>query len=268
MAQEAATAGRRCRASCELADGDVDAIHGHHVQRAARRPARRTRSRSSTEYSFNVAIGLVGLANIFDPRLIAIAGGLVNDGELFLAPMRRHFLGHIEGPTYRPTPDIVPATAGEHAGVIGAALLALDRVPAPAPVTPGRMRLGLTLPSFVEDPETPLAVAAAAEASRASTASSCTTTSSAPAAHGEMRPALECTALLGAVAAETQPDHARSARRAAPRCDPPATLAAALDTRAAHRRAAAARRRSARATRRAGPRWRRSGCRSAPRRTG
>ncbi len=63
-------------------------------------------------YSFNVAIGLVGLANIFDPALIAIAGGLVNDGELFLGPMRRHFLGHIEGASYRPTPEIVPADGG------------------------------------------------------------------------------------------------------------------------------------------------------------
>jgi hypothetical protein len=44
--------------------------------------------------------------------------------------MRAHFLGHIEGSTYRPTPEIIPATTGEHAGVIGAALLALDRLDA------------------------------------------------------------------------------------------------------------------------------------------
>jgi glucokinase len=113
----------------EQAGGSVDAIGGHHVSAAARAGAPDALALVD-EYSFNVAIGLVGLANIFDPALIAIAGGLVNDGELFLGPMRRHFLGHIEGATYRPTPDIVPATAGEHAGVIGAALLALDRLPA------------------------------------------------------------------------------------------------------------------------------------------
>ena len=79
------------------------------------------------QYSFNVAIGLVGLANIFDPALIAISGGLVRDGELFLGPMRAHFLGHIEGADYRPTPQIVPAAMGERAGVVGAALLALER---------------------------------------------------------------------------------------------------------------------------------------------
>ena len=90
------------------------------------------------------------------------------------------------------------------------------------------MRLGLALPSFVEDPETPLAVARAAEASGLHgvfvydhvfrTAAS-----------GELRPALECTALAGAVASETRriavgPLVARATLR------PPATLAAALDT--------------------------------------
>lgn len=90
------------------------------------------------------------------------------------------------------------------------------------------MRLSLTLPSFVEDPEVPLAVARAAEASgvhgifvydhlfRISVS-------------GEMRPALECAALLGALAAETRRISigtlvARATLR------PPATLAAALDT--------------------------------------
>lgn len=90
------------------------------------------------------------------------------------------------------------------------------------------MRLALTLPSFVPDPEVPLAVARAAEASGLHgvfvydhlfrLADS-----------GELRPALECAALLGAVAAETRrisigPLVARATLR------PPATLAAAMDT--------------------------------------
>ncbi|MEP6624640.1 MAG: LLM class flavin-dependent oxidoreductase [Acidimicrobiia bacterium] len=90
------------------------------------------------------------------------------------------------------------------------------------------MKIGLTLPSFSEDPEVPLRVAAAAEAAgidgifvydhlfRL-------------AKDGEMRPALECTALLGALAAETE--HITLGTlvvRASLR--PPATLAVALDT--------------------------------------
>ncbi len=128
MARELAAAGD-APSILKLAGGDVDAIQGDHVSEAARAGAPDALALVD-QYSFNVAIGLVGLANIFDPAVIAIAGGLVTDGELFLAPMRSHFLGHIEGATYRTTPEIVPATTGEHAGVIGAALLALDRYPA------------------------------------------------------------------------------------------------------------------------------------------
>jgi glucokinase len=128
MASEAAAAGD-APAVLARAGGQVDAIDGHHVSAAARDGAADALALVD-RYCFAVAIGLAGLANVFDPALIAIAGGLVNDGELFLAPIRRHFLGHIEGSEYRPTPEIVPAALGERAGVVGAALLGLDRAAA------------------------------------------------------------------------------------------------------------------------------------------
>lgn len=90
------------------------------------------------------------------------------------------------------------------------------------------MKVGLTLPSFTEDPETPLRVAAVAEAAgidgifvydhlfRIGR-------------NGEMRPALECMALLGAVAAETsRVTLGTLVVRATLR--PPTALATALDT--------------------------------------
>jgi glucokinase len=132
MAREAAAAGD-APSILDLAHGKVEPIDGHHVSAAARAGAPDALVLVD-QYSFNVAIGLVGLANIFDPALIAISGGLVRDGELFLGPMRRHFLGHIEGAEYRPTPEIVPAAMGERAGAIGAALLALDRCDPVSPV--------------------------------------------------------------------------------------------------------------------------------------
>lgn len=90
------------------------------------------------------------------------------------------------------------------------------------------MKIGLTLPSFTEDPEVPIRVAAVAEAAgidgvfvydhlfRVG-------------ANGVMRPALECTALLGALAVETSTITLGTlVVRASLR--PAATLAAALDT--------------------------------------
>jgi glucokinase len=131
MAREAATAGT-APSVLAAAGGRVEDISGHHVSESARAGAEDALALVDA-YSYAVAIGLVGLANIFDPALIAIAGGLVNDGELFLAPIRRHFLGHIEGSEYRPAPDIVPAALGERAGVIGAALLGLAHLDARTP---------------------------------------------------------------------------------------------------------------------------------------
>jgi glucokinase len=131
MARDAAAAGD-APSVLAGAGGRVDAIDGHHVSAAARAGAADALALVDA-YSYAVAIGLVGLANIFDPSVIAIAGGLVNDGELFLDPIRRHFLGHIEGSEYRATPEIVPAALGERAGVIGAALLALAHLDARAP---------------------------------------------------------------------------------------------------------------------------------------
>jgi alkanesulfonate monooxygenase SsuD/methylene tetrahydromethanopterin reductase-like flavin-dependent oxidoreductase (luciferase family) len=90
------------------------------------------------------------------------------------------------------------------------------------------VKVGLTLPSFVEDPEIPIAVAHAAEAAgvdgvfvydhlfRLDR-------------EGNQRPAIECLALLGALAAETERITIGTlVVRATLR--PPATLAAALDT--------------------------------------
>lgn len=128
MARAAAAAGD-LPSVLHAVDGEVDTIRGQHVSAAARDGA--TDALALVDrYCFNVAIGLVGLANIFDPAVIAIAGGLVNDGELFLGPIRSHFLGHIEGSDYRPMPEIVPAELGERAGVIGAGTLALDTLAA------------------------------------------------------------------------------------------------------------------------------------------
>jgi alkanesulfonate monooxygenase SsuD/methylene tetrahydromethanopterin reductase-like flavin-dependent oxidoreductase (luciferase family) len=90
------------------------------------------------------------------------------------------------------------------------------------------VKLGITLPSFRDDPELAIAVARAAETSGLDGVFAFDHLFR-DQADGTRRPALECTTLLGAVAAETErvrfgPLAARASLR------PPATLAAALDT--------------------------------------
>ncbi len=78
------------------------------------------------EYAEHVALGFAGLANVLDPELIVVSGGLVELGDVLLAPLRDAFAGHLEGAEYRPDVPIVAAELGERAGVVGAAALARD----------------------------------------------------------------------------------------------------------------------------------------------
>ena len=105
------------------AGGDAAAVQGIHVGHAA--------SKGDPDalhilavYADNVALGLAALANIFDPEMIVIGGGLVELGNLLFGPLRDAFGRHLEGLDYRPAIDIVPAHLGERAGAIGAAVLA------------------------------------------------------------------------------------------------------------------------------------------------
>lgn len=75
-------------------------------------------------FADNVALGLAGLANILDPEVIVIAGGLVEMGPLLFDPVNLAFTRHLEGLAHRPHIPVRPAILGERAGAIGAALQA------------------------------------------------------------------------------------------------------------------------------------------------
>jgi glucokinase len=107
------------------AGGDAAAVNGHHVGAAAA-GGDVDALELLRVYSDNVALGLSALANILDPAIIVISGGLVTLGDLLFAPLRQAFLAHIEAPEHRPSVPIVPATLGERAGAIGAAAIAAD----------------------------------------------------------------------------------------------------------------------------------------------
>lgn len=80
-------------------------------------------------YAERVAVGIAGLANILDPARIVVSGGLVELGEVLLAPLRASVRGRLEGAAFRPEIDVVAAELGERAGMIGAAALARRLVP-------------------------------------------------------------------------------------------------------------------------------------------
>ncbi len=68
--------------------------------------------------------GIVTISMIIDPSVIVVGGGVSALGELLLAPARERFTAALPGRGYRPVPEIVAATLGPDAGMIGAADLA------------------------------------------------------------------------------------------------------------------------------------------------
>lgn len=74
-------------------------------------------------------IGLAAMANLFDPSVVIVGGGPISAGELLLAPARASFARRLYSPGDRPPVPVLTARFANDAGAIGAALLAIDRLP-------------------------------------------------------------------------------------------------------------------------------------------
>jgi glucokinase len=62
--------------------------------------------------------------HVLDVATCVVGGGVIESGDVIVEPIRRAFVGRLVAPEHRPGVAIVPAQLGEHAGAIGAALLA------------------------------------------------------------------------------------------------------------------------------------------------
>jgi glucokinase len=130
FARDAALAGQANRVRA-LAGGDPDNVRGEHVVLAAEEGDPDAVA-ILEEFAWWLALGLGNLANILDPEIIVIGGGLVRAGEALFAPVRAAFNEHLEGPAYRPAIEIVPALLGDRGGAIGAAALAIEAAQQPS----------------------------------------------------------------------------------------------------------------------------------------
>lgn len=75
-----------------------------------------------------LGVGISSLTTVFELEAVVVGGGLVETGDLLLAPTRAAAREYAYAPEARGIVPIYPATAGSAAGKIGAALLALDHV--------------------------------------------------------------------------------------------------------------------------------------------
>lgn len=71
-------------------------------------------------YVDHLSSAIVSCTNLLDPELVALGGGVSLAGEFLFAPLREQVL---RKSFFRHPYDIVPATLGNDAGIIGAAML-------------------------------------------------------------------------------------------------------------------------------------------------
>lgn len=75
------------------------------------------------DYIKYVACGLINIVNAFQPEIICIGGGICNEGETLMKPLRRFVQSERYSIHSKIQTKIVKAELGNDAGVIGAALL-------------------------------------------------------------------------------------------------------------------------------------------------
>lgn len=103
--------------------GFTGEITGEAVTAEAGRDPESLSAQAVTRTGEYLGYGLVSLANILDPDLIVIGGGLSSIGDLLLEPARRVLLSQaLPGPARCP---VVPAALGTDASLVGAAALTM-----------------------------------------------------------------------------------------------------------------------------------------------
>jgi glucokinase len=72
--------------------------------------------------------GLAMVADLFDPEVVVIGGGVSESAPLFLDDAREHYAREITGAGYRPLMRIRPAQLGDDSAIVGAATLAAEMI--------------------------------------------------------------------------------------------------------------------------------------------
>ncbi|GIG20541.1 glucokinase [Cellulomonas chitinilytica] len=107
----------------ELAGGDAEKIVGPQVTKAAAEGDPLAIDLLA-ELGRWVGEGAASATALLDPALIVIGGGVAAAGDLLLAPARKAFDEQLSGRGHRPEAEIVTASMGNDAGMVGAADLA------------------------------------------------------------------------------------------------------------------------------------------------
>jgi glucokinase len=106
-------------------DAGLDGLTAADVAEAARR-GDPVATRLWDETCEALACGITSLANLFEPDLVVVGGGVSRAGEQLLGPVRTRVQEQVISPGR--TIDVVRAALGDAVGVVGAAAVAYERL--------------------------------------------------------------------------------------------------------------------------------------------
>ncbi len=104
-------------------DGTVVGLTGKHITDAARDGDAVALAAFNTTAQW-LGAGIASLAMILDPACVVIGGGVIDAGEILLAPTRVALERYLPFVGKHPTPRIIAAELGNEAGLVGVADLA------------------------------------------------------------------------------------------------------------------------------------------------
>lgn len=107
----------------EMCDGDINKIGGK-TAFAAMRKGDKAAAEVVDYYIKHLACGVANLVNIFQPDVFLIGGGVCNEGDPLLLPLKEEVAKEVYSADNTLKTDIRIATLGNDAGIIGAAALA------------------------------------------------------------------------------------------------------------------------------------------------
>ncbi|QLH21236.1 ROK family glucokinase [Streptomyces sp. Rer75] len=121
--QRAAATPENAEVLLGLGDGTAENIQGKHISDAARQgdPVAIDSFRELARWA---GAGLADLASLFDPSAFIVGGGVSDEGDLVLEPIRKSFRRWLVGNQWRPHAQVLAAQLGGKAGLVGAADLA------------------------------------------------------------------------------------------------------------------------------------------------
>ena len=100
-------------------DGKVSARTAYRAMKQGDAPAKEV----TDKYVKYLAIGITNVINIFQPDILCIGGGVCNEGDTLLVPLKEQVKEQVYSKRSEKNTEITVCSLGNDAGIIGAAML-------------------------------------------------------------------------------------------------------------------------------------------------